>query len=399
MAGALALHLLAAALLWWWPETVRLPPLQVDDPAPGAALGELPAASPVALVDPPSDPARPIEGAEDRAATGAGHPLPAADVDSPGDRAAARGGGGTGGPPSSSEQHYRRDASEQPWSDPDTMRQARHRTGDRAASEEAILRDPARGLDDRTTPARPLPRAGELQGRHGRDGGQAGAADGAPAIAWDRMDPRYQGGSGPRVAQRTAGANDPRPAHAFAERGATSADALRDGRPGDRRDVPGASDETDPLPADLVSPRSGGGSGDGMPGRPRIGHALRGRGQGTAASRAEIATGAGAPIWARRDDPYFRRFHDRLDREIQFPRELKIRLEQGQLVARFVLRADGTLDRIEVTKSSGFAEFDRELVRALRSISPLGPVPRPMLHGADHLAVVLDYAFKNPVIR
>jgi TonB family protein len=387
-------------LFWSWErdypilEQTSVAAGQPVEPPDAAALAH------VALVDAPVDPLRPLAGAEDRAPTGAGHPLPAADVDSPGDTAAARAGGAGAGPESVSDQHYLRATTEQPWSDPTITQQQRLRNATRARSEEAILRAPERGIAQRTAPARPRADDGAERGRPGQDRGTAQAIEGAPGVDWSRMDPRYQQGAGERVPQRSPGAVQPEPAQGFViERGATSADALRDGRAGDTRTVAGASAERDPLPADLITPRSGGDSGDGFRGRERVGHSAQGHGRGSAATSAEIATGAGTAMWARRDDPYFRRFHDRLDREVRFPRQLAIRLEQGQLVARFVLRADGSLADIEVTKPSGFAEFDRELVRALRALSPLGPVPRSFLGRRDRVAVLLDYEFKNPVIR
>ncbi len=399
LGGAVAAHLVFG-LFWSWDrdypilERVSTAAGQPAEPPDGSALAQ------VALLDAPVDPLRPIAGAEDRAPTGAGHPLPAADVDSPGDSAAARAGGAIAGAESISDQHYRRATTEQPWSDPDLTQQQRLRNATRARSEEAILRAPERGIDQRTAPARPLAEDGAERGRPGQDRGTAQPIDGAPGVDWSRMDPRYQQGAGARVAQRSPGAVQPEPTDGFVlERGATSADALRDGRAGDTRTVAAASAERDPLPADLITPRSGGDTGDGFRGRERVGHSAQGEGRGSAATTAEIATGAGTAMWARRDDPYFRRFHDRLDREVRFPRQLAIRLEQGQLVARFVLRADGTLADIELTKPSGFAEFDRELVRALRALSPLGPVPRSFLGRRDRVAVLLDYEFKNPVIR
>ncbi|HZJ70565.1 MAG TPA: hypothetical protein VFF36_06490, partial [Planctomycetota bacterium] len=197
LAGALAVHLqLALYGSWYWQlhRPTRDPDLAAAAAAAPATPSPIPADGPllaIQLVDGQGRPVVPIAGAEDRAPTGVGHPLPSADLDSPGERAAARAGGGTGGNEAVSDQHYRRASSEQPWSDPRLTRQARVRNAATAASEEAILRDPARGIDDRTSADRPQARDGD----------------------WARMDPRFHAGSGAPPAQPHAGAVDPRTAH------------------------------------------------------------------------------------------------------------------------------------------------------------------------------------------
>jgi TonB family protein len=163
--------------------------------------------------------------------------------------------------------------------------------------------------------------------------------------------------------------------------------------------VAAASAELDPLPIDVDSP-SAGGRHSGVRGRAAPGAASNGAGSGRGATTAEVPRGPGAPaVEASRGSPYFRRMYRQVDRVIRFPRERALRLEQGLVVARLVLRPDGTIASIEVTKPSGYDDFDRELVRALRAAGPFGPVPTSLLRNRKQLSVLTPYEFKNRMIR
>ena len=70
------------------------------------------------------------------------------------------------------------------------------------------------------------------------------------------------------------------------------------------------------------------------------------------------------------------------------------------MVVTFNLSVDhGVIGQLQVVKSSGFAEFDKELRRALAAVGPLGPVPRALRGRSDRLVVTAPYAFKSPLIR
>jgi TonB family protein len=105
------------------------------------------------------------------------------------------------------------------------------------------------------------------------------------------------------------------------------------------------------------------------------------------------------PIEAGRDDPYFRLMYQRVDRAVVFPPHLAAALEQGEVVVRFTLHADGRIGPIAVAKPSGFDDFDRELVRALEVAAPFGEVPAAVLGNRDRVTVVASYTFRNPLIR
>jgi TonB family protein len=125
-----------------------------------------------------------------------------------------------------------------------------------------------------------------------------------------------------------------------------------------------------------------------------------GRGRGTAAARADAPAGPGdASTFATRQDPYFIELFRRLDRVVEYPSDLRVRMISGRVVAVFVLRPDGTLDDVSVHAGSGQRAFDASLTAALRRVGKLGPVPAALLEGRSNLRVMLPYTFRSPMIR
>jgi periplasmic protein TonB len=81
-----------------------------------------------------------------------------------------------------------------------------------------------------------------------------------------------------------------------------------------------------------------------------------------------------------------------------YPRQLAVRLEQGETILHFVVQPDGKLgDAVQVVKSSGFVEFDQAALDAVRKALPFRPMP-DAAH-ARSLPVRLPVTFSNPVIR
>jgi TonB family protein len=417
-AVTLAIH--GLALLWFAWHLDRRSPASPDhladhrgpDPANAApaeeVLIDVSDLASVALVDESSlgPLLEPRTGPADQTGAGDSHPLPSAALDLPGVRAAGQGGGAeTAGADSFTGRRDPDTLRVQLWSDPSRYQVPHRRTGDvrSSASPEWLARREQSGSGDRE------PR------RRARDGAPVAVAGTAGATgtggvndevdrAWRDADPRFDGGRAPLLPQQMAGAARPgqRPMVDTGER-ATEAErvaALRD-----PVDASSASNAHTTRPLELSRPSSGGRGQEGGVDRPRDAAGPLAssphRGAGTAASTAPLAVGGGREsLRAARTDPYFRRLFERLDREIKFPRELALALEQGELVVTFNLSVrDGAIRQLQVVKSSGFAEFDQEFRRALGAVSPLGPVPRALRGRSDRLVVTAPYAFKSPLIR
>jgi TonB family protein len=317
-----------------------------------------------------------VAGPGDAASFDAAHPMPAASADLPGTTAADRGGGAEGG---AATWTGRRDPDQtalrsQLWNGADAYRAPRRDIDRRAATSEAIARAPDKEYGDRQ--ARALARAGDPPAPRGDD---------------DEAKPT-----------RADGATQPTGENAMVDRGATATDVTRHGKVGDDVSVAAASAETDPDPFDLTPARAGGDDGEGVRGTTTKDGALAdGRGtRGTAATRAGVARGSGgASVFASRTDPYLRELLRRLDREIKFPRDLKLDLRSGRVIAVLTLRADGTITDVAVATSSGYQGFDDELTRAIKKVGALGEVPSSLLDGARSLKVMVPYTFRNPMIR
>ena len=344
-------------------------------------------------------------GPADQLGSDDSHPMPGAEVDLPGVSPAGRGGGDTAGADSYTGRRDRDTLRVQFWTDPSRYLVPHTRSADsaRASSPELIARRSESGYGDRV----PRPRAtdGARQAVAGTPGetGTGGVSDDTER-RWRDADPRFDGGRAPLIPQQMAGAT--RPGRRLqVETGAPASEAERVGALRDPVDSASASNARTTGPLELSHPSAGGRAQEGGVAGARRGsgpladspHA----GDGTAASSAALAIGRGREsLRAARTDPYFRRFFERLDREIVFPRELALALEQGEVVVTFSLAVDtGAIGQLQVVKSSGFREFDAELRRALGAIGPLGPVPRALRGRGDRLVVTAPYAFKSPLIR
>ncbi|MCE2745607.1 MAG: TonB family protein [Burkholderiales bacterium] len=80
-----------------------------------------------------------------------------------------------------------------------------------------------------------------------------------------------------------------------------------------------------------------------------------------------------------------------------YPEELKGRI-YGKLRLTAYVRADGTLEDIEVDRSSGSAVLDRAALRILRMAAPFPPFPSEMRRKADVLAITRTWVFSRDTI-
>ena len=391
IAIAVGVHAALVFLLTW-----RVYPVagSATETAADAALDWLPMS--IALVDPSvelfappptsSEPIQVILGPADLAAFGAGHPLPNAEVDLPGKAAASLGGGGQGGADTWTGRDDREELRAQSWNDPDRYRLARTRTGTESTSKESIARAQEQRWDDRT----------EARRRQARRGSEAQAAH-APV----GPDPELAAAATP---VRVSGAVDPTPREAHVDVGAAATEAPTDGPTSDDIDSAGASYERKPRAFELTKPRAGGAvEASGVNG-PRLADGVSARGtagrSSTAALRAAVErSDAPSSTRARRQNPYFRKMYGRLDSLIEFPRELALSMDQGEVVVRFTLLRSGQVRDVSVEKSSGYDEFDSEVAGAVTRGGPFGKVPVAIIGERTEITVRAPYAFKNPLIR
>lgn len=81
-----------------------------------------------------------------------------------------------------------------------------------------------------------------------------------------------------------------------------------------------------------------------------------------------------------------------------YPEELKGKI-YGKLRLTVYIKADGTLDNIEIDRSSGSAVLDRSALKILRMSAPFGPFPSEIRKKADILAITRTWVFSRDSIR
>jgi TonB family protein len=198
------------------------------------------------------------------------------------------------------------------------------------------------------------------------------------------------------VRQAIAGLTRPEVARAPA-----STDAAKDSDDvADRLDRALVSDEKQPAPLEMSRPTSPGvdSSGQGAAAG-ALGYAPAGQ------DRALVPTGApnlpdaralAAATYQRAYELYMSRVKQKVDPLWEFPRELAIRLEQGDVLVGFTIRKDGSVRDLRVLKASGFPSFDRNVLAAVKKAAPFEPLPATF--GAE-LKVTAPFEGSNPAIR
>jgi TonB family protein len=397
-AGGAAGHLALAVVE---PEAASIPTF-VDLEAVDVALALAPASQATLATPPPPDLSDAPRGDVARAAAAAMTP----DIGRGRDRRAPAPDRGDGAGIRPDDPAFRRDAStlRERLSDGATSYQPSHaRTASRAASPEAVRREQITGIGDSARTARPR-RA-------------------APRAAYGVIDPREAGAGAPTRSAETAAAPPPEPIRADesspapiaeralasaslgpldADRGPQSFDVVRRGGAADDQDLRAASEETRPGITDLtLSAVAGAGSEGHGPGE--LPGATSRPTPGSAAARAGVADASlGPTLEERTRERQYQRYDQEIRRRVRealiFPKQLALRLEQGETVVRFVVQRDGQVgDTLRVVKSSGFAEFDEAALDAVRRALPFPPPPAP-LRASTH-PVKLPVSFDNPVIR
>ncbi len=281
----------------------------------------------------------------------------------------------------------------------DEPQPARMRTSRRAASLQAIRREPVVGLGDSArslVPKRvPTPTsAGRALPAIGSEPGST-----APREVASRADPPTTAAvAAAAVEVHTVGPLD-------AEMGRRSFDNERPGTPADNQALREASNELHPGRTDFSRPvaftSATGTSGAGPGAAPgAVSHPSPGTAPQALGARAPGAIGPDVSerMIERRYQHYLLEIQQRVNRIREFPKALALRLEQGETIVRFVVGVDGRLgDGPYVVKSSGFDEFDGAALRAVRRAAPFPPMPDPAT--ARPQAFSLRVMFDNPVVR
>lgn len=108
----------------------------------------------------------------------------------------------------------------------------------------------------------------------------------------------------------------------------------------------------------------------------------------------------GQAVWLNTVDPryiaYFRKVYQRVQPLWRFPKGLERLMEQGDVIVRFTISADGDLLLSEIVRSSGYERFDENVLDAIREAAPFDPIPPDL---GERLVVLAPFEFANPMVR
>ena len=93
---------------------------------------------------------------------------------------------------------------------------------------------------------------------------------------------------------------------------------------------------------------------------------------------------------------YFRGIYRKVQPLWLFPKKLEIMMEQGDVLVQFTIESNGQIDNLRVRKSSGYREFDHNVVAAIRKAAPFRPIPEGL---GQRLHVLAPFEFANPMVR
>ncbi len=128
------------------------------------------------------------------------------------------------------------------------------------------------------------------------------------------------------------------------------------------------------------------------------------QGSAPGARARSYAPGAGnADSLDTRDARYLRWFieqRERVQKELVFPRERALAMDQGMSLFRVVLDRDGALaGKPRLVRSSGFSDFDAAAKIAIERALPFAPLPKELAPALTEIALLIPIKFANPMIR
>ncbi len=318
-------------------------------------------------------------------------------VDAPGETTGRR-AAGEGGDPSFADRKDKSVRSAGTWNSegPTLMPHSGEvKRGD--TSPESLERNPTLSFSDEAQ-RRARAHAGDVDSSTGLAGSRGqGGAPGEQGKEWLAADPRFD--TAPAAKKKLVSAAVlPQRESARQEEGKTSTEQAKRGPAAEITRSPLRSNRESASAFHLGAPTAGVGTATGARGKAGSSNANAG-GRGTASQSGTGNSTALASTRASRSHPYFNEMYRRIDRQLRFPKKLALALEQGDLVLSFQLDKRGRIRSLKINKSSGFAAFDSEAIRAFRAAAPFGVVPQALLGSRDRLAVLAPYYFRNPLIR
>lgn len=93
--------------------------------------------------------------------------------------------------------------------------------------------------------------------------------------------------------------------------------------------------------------------------------------------------------------PYLIRIKKKIERCWGYPASAAARRIEGTAMIKFSITAEGALDNIAVTNSSGSAILDQGTIAAIQSAAPFEPIPTTYNLAKLHIQASFDYKMAN----
>ena len=95
---------------------------------------------------------------------------------------------------------------------------------------------------------------------------------------------------------------------------------------------------------------------------------------------------------------YMRKLKEKIESIWKYPEEAARRGMSGDLYIKFSIHKDGGLGEIELIRTSGYSDFDKAAIKALKDAAPYWPLPDDMKEGELSITGHFIYVFGTPYV-
>ncbi len=95
---------------------------------------------------------------------------------------------------------------------------------------------------------------------------------------------------------------------------------------------------------------------------------------------------------------YMKKLKEKIESIWKYPEEAARRGISGDLYIKFSIHKDGSLGEVELIRTSGYSDFDKAAIKALKDAAPYWPLPDDMKEGELSITGHFIYVFGTPYV-
>ena len=95
---------------------------------------------------------------------------------------------------------------------------------------------------------------------------------------------------------------------------------------------------------------------------------------------------------------YMKKLKEKIESIWKYPEEAARRGMSGDLYIKFSIHKDGSLGEIELIRTSGYSDFDKAAIKALKDAAPYWPLPDDVKEGELSITGHFIYVFGTPYV-